>query len=420
MSDQLARVAELVERETGIQTKDSQLGALAAALDRVAPGLDPAGFLAALGDPARRQVLLGRLIDEAAIQETYFMREPRELEAVDWHRLLAAAHERGAGEVAVWVAACASGEEAYSVAMLAAEAFGGGRAPVSILATDVSDRALARAGEALYSERSMRDVGDAQRARFFASAGRRSSVGGQLRSMVRLRKHNLVADEAPPEGEGQFDLILCRNVLIYVGAKTVESTVASLEMALRPGGQLILGASDRLTSSAGRLHEIVALPPEKPVGRAPTGSGWRTPPRPRPRLPLLTRPRAASNVRDALEAANGGDYAGAVEKVEGVLAADPLDAEAYFVRGMAELACQDPGSAVGSFRRALYVDPAFGLAAFQLGRAHDVRGDTQAARRAYAQALRGLDGASDRHPDLLAGVDTAELVAACRRRIGAA
>ena len=72
----------------------------------------------------------------------------------------------------------------------------------------------------------MRDVSDARRERFFAADGRRSSVGEQLRSMVRLRRHNLVADPAPPAGEAPFDLILCRNVLIYFGAKTVEAVVA--------------------------------------------------------------------------------------------------------------------------------------------------------------------------------------------------
>jgi chemotaxis protein methyltransferase CheR len=367
MSEQLATVAELVERESGIQTNPSQFGALSAALGRIAPGMDAAAFLAAIGDAARRQVLLDCLIEEVVVQETFFMRAPRELEAIEWHRLLAAAHARGAQEVTVWVAACASGEEAYSVAMLAAEAFGGGPAPVSILATDVSDRALARAREGVYSERSTRDVGGERRERFFASLGRGSRVDEQLRSMVRFRRHNLVTGEAPPEGEAPFDAILCRNVLIYFGATTVEAVVASLESALRPGGQLILGASDRLTSSAQRLAEIATRPPAPaPPRRAAAERGWRTPRKP--------QEVAAPSASDALEAS------------------DPLDAEAHFARGTTELAEGDPGAAVGSFRRALYIDPTFGQAAFQLGRAHEMRGDEPAAQRAYAQALRALDG----------------------------
>ena len=429
MSDCLDRVAELVERECGIQTKASQLGALAAALGRVSPGMDAAGFLAALDDPARRSALVGCLIDEVAIQETFFMREPRELEAIDWHQLLAAARARGAGEVAVWVSACASGEEAYAVAMLAAEAFGHGPAPVSVLATDISARALRRAVKASYSERSMRDVSAARRNRFFAEEGRRSKVGEQLRSMVRFRRHNLVADQAPPEAEAPFDLILCRNVLIYFSAQTVETVVASLESALRPGGQLILGASDRLTSSAQRLEDIVAAPP-RPAAGTPVGASRQIPPRQRAQLrkPLgragrrvdataIARSAQGWSVKDALEAANAGEYAAAVEATDRVLAEDPLNAEAYFVRGLSELAGADPDAAIGSLRRALYIDPSFGLAAFQLGRAQDMQGDARAARRAYRQALRTLDPDDDRHRDLLAGVDVGDLAAACRVRL---
>lgn len=416
MSDRLPEVAALLERETGIQIKEPQLGGLAAAVGRATPGSDAGGFLAALGDPARRQLLVDRLTDEAAIQETYFMRERRELEAIDWHRLLASARGRGAAEVAVWVAACASGEEAYSVAMLASEAFGGGPAPVTILATDVSDRALARAEEARYSERSMRDVSDAQRERFFLADEGRSAVRSGLRSMVRLRKHNLVADDAPPAGEARFDLILCRNVLIYFGAKNVEDTVASLESSLCPGGQLILGASDRLTSSARRLAEFAAGPPA-PARAAVPGREWRRKPRPpRPPTPQETVP----GVADALQAANRKDYARAMELVEVTLAADPLDAEAYFVRGTTEMARREPSSAIDSLRRALYIDPTFGLAAFQLARAHELGGDRAAARRAYAQARGTLEAAGDRHPILLAGVDVAELTAVCRRALGSA
>jgi tetratricopeptide (TPR) repeat protein len=123
------------------------------------------------------------------------------------------------------------------------------------------------------------------------------------------------------------------------------------------------------------------------------------------------------DVADALEAANRQDYARAVELVERTLAADPLDAEAYFVRGTTEIARHDPGSAVDSLRRALYIDPTFGLAAFQLARAHELRGDRAAARRAYSQALRTLEAAGDRHPILLAGVDVGELTAVCRRAL---
>ena len=426
MSTDLSSVAELVERKAGMHIKKSQMPALAAALGRVSAGMSAERFLAALNDPIQAPTLLGRLIDEVAVQETFFMRETRELEAIDWHLLLAAAHGRGKKEVSVWVSACASGEEAYSVAMLAVEAFGNGRAPVSILATDISALALRRAEEAAYAKRSMRAVSPARRQRFFIQEERRSVVGEQLRSMIRFQQHNLAADPIPPPDEAPFDLILCRNVLIYFGAKTVETVVASLESALDPGGQLILGATDRLTSSTHQLAGIAARRPQAPGAKAPgaskprPGAALRGPtgkPEPRGRAPLPTQAPGKQGVDDALAAANGGDYNEAIEITARALAADPLDAEAYFVRGLAELAAQDPPSAISSLRRALYIDPTFALAAFQLGRAQDLRGDARAARRAYRQALHSLDPADDRHGDLLDQVNVGDIAAACRARL---
>jgi chemotaxis protein methyltransferase CheR len=430
MNDSLERVAELVARESGIQVKGSQLGALAAALGRVSPGMDAERFLAALTDPAQQPLLLGQLIDQVAIQETFFMREPRELEAIDWHQLLAAAHARGAGGVNVWVSACASGEEAYSVAMLATEAFGHARPPVSILATDISMRALRRAGQAVYSERSTRELSPARRDRFLVRDGARSAVCEPLRSLVRPRRHNLVADPTPPPGEVPFDLVLCRNVLIYFGPETVEAVVSSLESTLQPGGQLILGASDRLTSSARRLTEVAANETKPAVAARPraqhrrrTGRGSRALRRPLGKAAGIRALAAPSSsppgleTSEAREACNRGEYAAAIESAGRVLASDPLNAEAYYVRGLSELETGDPAAAVGSLRRALYVDPTFALAAFQLGRAHDLHGDGQAARRAFARTLHAI-GRGDEH--LVGQVNFADIAVACRARLAEA
>lgn len=424
MTDALAKVAELVERESGIVIKESQVDALEAALRRVSPETTAETLLTG-ADSFEHALLLGRLIDQLAVQETYFLREPTELEAIDWHRLLAAAHGRGADEVKVWVAACASGEEAYSVAMLATEAFGHGRPPVSILATDISMGALRRAEEGVYSERSVRELSRARRDRFFVPEGKRSVVGDQLRSLVRLRRHNLVAEPAPPPGEVPFEVILCRNVLIYFGADSAERVVTSLQSALHPEGQLILGAADRLASSARRLGGIAA-------GTARPSSGPRAPARrrPRPRQVVRTQPSprvprrapapmtdAPPGVEESIGAANRGDYDAAIRSAKLVLEAEPLNAEAHYVRGVSELANGDPEVAVESLRRAVYVEPSFALAAFQLARAHDLQGDDPAARRAYAQALRALARDSDRSLLLIEQGDVGEIAAACRTRL---
>jgi chemotaxis protein methyltransferase CheR len=441
MSAELPLIAELLEQRTGMQIKAAQLPSLAAAIGRMSPALGTEQVLAGLNDPREAPALLARLVDEVAIGETYFMRERGELESIDWGALLAAAHARGDQGVSVWVAACASGEEAYSIAMLATEAFGGGHVPVSILATDISDRALRRAQEGLYSERSMREIDERRRERFFRERRGKSAVGEQLRSLVRFRRHNLVAEPAPPLGEVTFDVVLCRNVLIYFGAADVERVVGSLESALRPGGQLILGAADRLMSSARRFADLAALARRAPD--APADQMRKRRPRSLPRsrslpaapaapaVPSVAASRMSKPARapaaspapvvaEAEAAADVGDYERALAITAEILTADPLDAEAYFVRGVAELAAGDPAAASESLRRALYIDPSFSLAAFHLGRAQDLRGDGAAAVRAYRRALRTLDPNDERHRHLLERVNAGDIARACRTRLAAA
>ncbi|MBS1845597.1 MAG: hypothetical protein JST53_14365 [Actinobacteria bacterium] len=422
MTDDLGRLAALVQRETGIVIRETQRDALAAAVRRVTPATT-AGLLDK--DDPEHAALLGQLVDQLAVQETFFLREPDALREIDWQGLLAAAQARGATDVNVWVAACASGEEAYSVALLATEAFGHGRPPVSILATDISMRALRRAEAGVYSERSVRELGPERRERFLVRGEKGSAVGGQLRSLVRLRRHNLVSDPAPPLAEVAFDLILCRNVLIYFGHDTAATVVRSLESALRPGGELILGAADRLASVARRLGASIAgqaEPPDEPdASSASRPRAWRFDVSPRGRRD--TRPEQASATDSPLRmtsligAADHADVAAMIETARQVLAEDPMNAEAHFVRGLSELANGDAKVAVESLRRALYIEPSFALAAFQLARAHDRTGDEQAARRAYLQALRALASGTDGARLMIAPEDVGEIAAACRARL---
>jgi chemotaxis protein methyltransferase CheR len=408
VSEPLNAVAELVRRRTGVVVKDAQLPALAAALGRIAPEMDAKRFAAEIGETPRGP-LLHALIDEVTVQETYFLREQRELEAIDWQGLLAAARERGSGVIRLWVAACSTGEEAYSLAILASEAFGRAAPPVTILATDISNAALARAEAGSgYSERSVRNVSQRLRERYLSREQGHYRVKDQLKALVRFRHHNLIEDSSPPPGEVPFDVVSCRNVLIYFDLPTVGRVLSSLETAMRPGGRLILGAADRLSGPAGGLGNVVSNP---------TVERRQVRPKRSLRRPLGIEPgprrRSEDRIEDALLAANEDDLDGALEIVEALLAADPTLADAHFVRGLVELESGDSGAAAASLRTALYIDPSFGLAAFELGRAHDANGDVKAARRAYGQALRSLDVEDDRHRAILDQIDLGDVAAAC-------
>lgn len=439
MTAPLVELAMLVKLETGIVIKDNQLDRLEAVADSIAPEMGTGELLGALAEPASGQRLLDRLIDEVTIKQTYFFREAYELGAVDWSVLFGEARARGEA-VRVWVPGCASGEDAYTLAMLAIEGSDANETPVTILGTDVASTAIASALAGAYSARSVRKVPSALRERYFEASGMKHLLLEPVKSMVAFRRHNLVTDPFPPPGEAPFDVIACRNVLIYFDNETVQRVVASLERALRPGGELIFGAADRLTGTTARLAGAPVkvgydrrLKPartgklRRPLGLPEAGpdlddsAGVPAAPVPDQEIPSadddLRRRRIGDRVEEAMWAADAGDFDRTIEITTEVLAADPLNADAFFARGVAELGLEDAGAAVTSLRRSLYTDPFFGLAAFELGRAHDAAGDRDAAQRSYERALRTLDPADGRHRAIIDQVEMGEVAAACRLRL---
>jgi chemotaxis protein methyltransferase CheR len=406
LTDELTQVAELVRRESGIALRPEQLPTLRAAIGRVAPGLDPGSLLKAVGDARGRSEVVRKLIDEVTVNETYFLRHQPELDTIDWRAMLAAAQARGPTELRVWSTPCSTGEEPYSLAILALEALGP-HAPVSILATDIAESPLRHARAAHYGRRSLRHVPPPLLERHFHDAGGQTTVASHVRELVRFARHNLVSDAFPPLGEEPFDVIVCRNVLIYFDAPTVARTVKALRRSLVPGGQLLLGAADRVTMSAvGARAERPRPAPRRPRVRR------RAPASRRPR-----RPRAT--LHDALAAADEGRLDAALELTDELLSADALDPGVHFVRGLALRAGGDPKAALASLRRAVYLDPGFARASFELGRAHETLGHGSAARRSYQMALQAMEANGDGSGRLLDPVDAADVAAACHGRLAA-
>jgi chemotaxis protein methyltransferase CheR len=418
MNRALAEIAELVERETGIKSRETPDRSFAAAVARAAPGMDPPTLLHALRIGGGRAELLRRLIDEVTVNETFFFRHAEQLRALDWRGLLASARSDGATAIRVWVPACATGEEPYTLAVLAREALGP-HCSVSILGTDISQAALVAGRRGIYGARSTRAVPPDLRSKYLMPDPDGLVVRDELRGMMDFRQHNLVGDPIP--GGAPFDLISCRNVLIYFDPETAQRVLNLLTSALAGGGTLILGAADRISlPSAGRSVE--------PRSRVPTGPrvGIPAKPAPRPRhvpaptrdsvsAPLPTAPE--SGVARALAAANDGRLGEAIALTARVLEAEPLNADAHFVRGLAELGAGDPAGAVTSLRRALYARPDFVLAAFRLAGALERCGQPVAAVSAYKQTLSMFDGLGKTGALLMEHVATSDVAAACRLRL---
>ncbi|HZS35533.1 MAG TPA: CheR family methyltransferase [Polyangia bacterium] len=237
------RVAERIRRYAGLDPPawllDARVRDRAAAL-----GLDEAAYLERAvhdGDEA------ARLADLLRVGETRFFRHRAQVAALTGRVLPERVREaRDAGRaVRVWSAGCATGEEAWTLAML----LGAVEPPVEfqVLATDLSSEALAAARTGQYPAERTGDVPPALAARFL-DGGR---VGEALRARVQFERHNLL-DARYPTG---FDLILCRNVLIYFDAIRRAEVIARLTDSLRERGYLFLGYSETL-----RDHEELFEP----------------------------------------------------------------------------------------------------------------------------------------------------------------
>jgi chemotaxis methyl-accepting protein methylase len=428
MSVALNEVARMVQRESGIALGPSQLPSLQAAIARVDRELTAEALL----DQAVSAETILRLIDEVTIRETFFFRHRSELDAIAWYSLLESARAHGSGVVRVWVAGCASGEEAYTVAILACEAFACAFPPVRVLATDIAPTALKQAIAGCYGVRAVRTLQGGVRERYFSNIHGVSCVSERLRALVEFRRHNLVRDPVPPAGEQPFDVILCRNVLIYFDRPTVEHILGALERALAPAGLLLLGAADRLSHQSLPVSRVV-----RPGGVGPLASRIHVP---LPRAPVrpskqngtsadIERPsqgvgqpkRASRRSRptpaDALKAADRGELDLAVEIAKDVLVENPLDSQAHFIRGVAEFAREDARAAVEPLRRALFIDPNFGPAAFKLACAHDALGELGSARRAYERTLRILDHCAAEQTARSDQFDLLDMAAACNTRL---
>jgi chemotaxis protein methyltransferase CheR len=196
---------------------------------------------------------LDALADALVVGETYFFRELDALRAGITHAVLPAVAR--SGRARVWSAACATGEEPVSLALLLAEA--GVRDRTEIVATDVSARALAKAREGNYGNRSLRalppnrtpagftDLLGRLSSAAIAREGQRAQVSRSVVADIDYRQLNLL-DDAAAASLGTFDLVLCRNVLIYFADPTVRRVVGTLARSLREGGRLVIGASESL------------------------------------------------------------------------------------------------------------------------------------------------------------------------------
>lgn len=183
-----------------------------------------------------------RLIDALVVNETFFFRELQPL-LVLVNRLVAPLVAKGR-RPRIWSAACSTGEEPLTLAMLLADA--GLLDKVEVVASDISTRVLERARAGRFSRRSLREVVEPRLvARWLKQDGNSVTIDSALCEAITWQQINLCEPESLP-GPGTFDFILCRNVLIYFSDSTAARVIEGLTRALKPDGALFVGVSESL------------------------------------------------------------------------------------------------------------------------------------------------------------------------------
>jgi chemotaxis protein methyltransferase CheR len=335
--------------------------------------------------------LLDEVVDELTVKETYFFRDSLQFDTVRSSILPALLVNRDPeAPIRVWSAGCSTGEEPYSLAIMLEEEGLGGRA--EIIATDISKTALAMAKRAEYGEWSMRDTPLGFKERYFTRHGDHFRLHTRLKELVAFHRLNLETDECPCSHNAteRFDLIFCRNVLMYYDKDAVARLSRRLFDCLDDGGWLVCGPSDpplwehapfeTETTAAGLIYlragKEMAKAPALPQGPQPSedaGSSYATDQLPARRgLPARTEA-----IRKLIQTGEAG--------TEEDARSQPLSPELHYLQGKASLEAGMKEAAVAAFRRAIYLDHNLAAAHFLL--AATVQDDNPSlAVRAYSNA----------------------------------
>lgn len=399
----------------------------------------------------------GRMADALGVHltigETYFWREPRTLEAFRDQALPELVRRLGPTDpLRLWSAGCASGEEAYTLAILLAEDLPGHILSRSrVYATDINQRFLQRAQQGSYRAWSFRDTPEWILQRYFSELhGETRSVVPWLLDRVEFSQLNLAQEPYPhPFGlAGQMDAIFIRNVLIYFGPRQIEEVISRLSHCLKPGGYLVVSPSETSLINSPALAKVstshatffrkvegsaaLSQVPYSP-GAAQQGSPTRATPAAGslraastlPRVPVAPRSRTANPslaaFTEALTAArvartpvatpvppapaadmaaikrmaDGGRLQEALQMLDATLQAAKTNAEMHYLRASLLHELGREAEATAALRRVLYLEPDFVVAHLMMANIAARTQQAAVARRSWQTILDLLAPAAD-------------------------
>jgi chemotaxis protein methyltransferase WspC len=367
---------------------------------------DPRAYAAvAAADVTERDAL----VEEVVVAESWFFRDPQ---VFDFVARLAAVLTTlpGRSPVRILSAPCASGEEPYSVAMALLDAHVA-TDQFRIDAIDVSRAALERAARGRYSSNAFRNADGTFRDRWFHTDGGHADLGPVPRSCVRFAWANLL-DPSFTAGREPYDVIFCRNLLIYLDAPSRTRVEAAIDALLRPDGVLVLGAAeppilrgDWIPAGAASVFALrrgtpaVRTTAVAPAPRAPRPQPARVSPREPAHAPSPTyhpkergpsQPDLDALLRDAGALANQGRIADALAACERGRREYPPTPELFFLMGMLHQAAGDLDRAEGCLHKTLYLDATHDEALLALALLADQRGERRMAETYRSSAARAM------------------------------
>jgi chemotaxis protein methyltransferase CheR len=399
-----SRLKEHLIEATGLAYYADKDADLSRRIGRRLSGLgfqDCASYLELLRDPRRGPSEMDSLIAEITIGETYFFRHREHFDALS-DQVLPDLIARNAStrRLRIWCAGCADGAEPYSLSVLLrrelAHLLVGWT--VSILGTDINRRNLAMAEKGRFEDWALRSTPESLRKACFEEIGRHWIIAPEYKAGVSFQFHNLVDNSLPPllDGISGFDLIVCRNVMIYFGPELMQRIVRQFHDCLTPGAWLLVGPSEPNMTCFTSFRAVNApgvtlyQKPVPSVAEVTEAVLFQYPPPPPVRLPAITpavSDHAVSTLADLRQRADQGDWEDAARCARELLKSDNLNAQVHFHYALVLEQMGDSAESERSLRRSIYLDREAVLAHYHLGLLQRARGDGRQASRSFENTL---------------------------------
>jgi len=461
--DAYGRIKDLVATECGFRLEDNKSLSLRPCVKNrmQAVGLSTyEDYLEYIDLHQNGESELKELVASITVNETNFFRHPDQFIALKDHVIPEIIDQKlKLGKTvhpiaSIWSAGCSTGDETYTIAIQVREAVDPFYSNnFEILGTDISEEVLAHARKGEYTNRTLQYVKERYLEHYFEKTPANYRISERIRDAVEFKYHNLVDTPYPRASWEKWDVIFCRNVIIYFDKKTVCKVIGNLYDSLAEGGYLFLGYSESLNGisdkfSLCRFGEVFAY--RKDV-RARTGrvdDADTAAERPAVRR-SNARSHALKQIITLLDAERYDDAKVKIEKflqdnpddptvlsyqarvclekgasdealeaADKAIKIDPLQTHAHFISGIVHWRRHDFEQAIRYLRRSLYLDDTLAMAHVQLAAIYQKTGRRNEARREYKNAIRLLGNSSASTPiEFSGGLKTDSILEMCKKNL---